>query len=94
MDENNQRDNIAVVSLAADGTVPSNNDQLKDAVTNASFKAGEHKFYAVVYQKTTQDENNKNIINYCVRFCCLQKGSGNNFPFADYTYSDVLADGN
>ena len=94
VDENNQGANIKVVSLAANGTVPSNNDQLKAAVNNASFKAGDHKFYAVVYTKTTKDENNKTITNYCVRFCCLQKGSGNNFPFADYTYSDVLADGN
>ena len=84
VDENKQGTNITVVSLAADGTVPSNNNQLKDAVSGASFKAGDHKFYAVVY-KSGNDLK--------VRFCCLQKGNGNNqFPFADYTYSDVLAD--
>ena len=88
VDENKQGTNITVVSLAADGTVPSNNDQLKDAVNSASFKAGEHKFYAVVYKDSSDN-------NFKVRFCCLQKGNGNNqFPFADYTYSDVLADGN
>ena len=96
VDENNQGENIKVVSLAANGTVPSNNDQLKVAVTNASFKAGEHKFYAVVYKEsvtvTKEDNTTETKIFYKVRFCCLQKGSGNNFPFADYTYSDVLAD--
>ena len=52
-----------------------------------SLKAGSHKFYAVVYK----DSGDGNKLK--VRFCCLQKGSGNNqFPFADYTYSDVLAD--
>ena len=90
VDENKQGTNITVVSLAS-GTVPSNNDQLKAAVTGASFKAGEHKFYAVVYVKTAATENSPAVLS--VRFCCLQKGNGNNqFPFADYTYSDVLAD--
>ena len=90
--ENNQGANITVVSLAR-GTVPSNNDQLKDAVSGASFKAGEHKFYAVVYVQTAATANTPAVLS--VRFCCLQKGNGNNqFPFADYTYSDVLADGN
>lgn len=90
--ENNQGANITVVSLAS-GTVPSDNTQLKAAVSGASFKAGEHKFYAVVYVKTPATTNTPAVLS--VRFCCLQKGNGNNqFPFADYTYSDVLADGN
>jgi len=94
--ENNQTGKIVAAELAADGTVPSNNDQLKDAVNGASFKAGEHQFYAVVYQITTtvgQAPNATTTTNYYVRFCCLQKGNGNNqFPFADYTYGEVLAD--
>lgn len=102
VDENNQGENIKVFSLAANGTVPSNNTQLKNAVTDASFKAGDHKFYAFVYSETEKNadgsdktgSDGKVITHYKVRFCCLQKGSGNNFPFADYTYSDVLADGN
>ena len=98
--ENNQGNNITVVSLTS-GTVPSNNTQLKNAVTNASFKAGEHKFYAVVYKESEKnadgtdktDSENNVIYVYKVRFCCLQKGSGSNqFPFADYTYGDVLSD--
>ena len=83
--ENNQTGKIVAAELAESGTVPSNNEQLKSAVTSASFKAGEHQFYAVVYK----DSDNK----FKVRFCCLQKGSGSNqFPFADYTYGDVLSD--
>ena len=86
--ENNQTGKIVASELAANGTVPTSNEQLKAAVSGASFTAGKHQFYAVVYSAT---ENNETV--YKVRFCCLQKGSGNNqFPFADYTYSDVLAD--
>ena len=88
--ENNQGENIQVVSLAS-GTVPSNNTELKNVVANASLKAGEHKFYAVVYVEKAAAGSNPAVLS--VRFCCLQKGNGQNqFPFADYTYSDVLAD--
>ena len=96
--ENNQTGKIVAAELASDGTVPSDNDELKAAVTNAGFKAGEHQFYAVVYKTEVvvgKGENNADIKEdrYKVRFCCLQKGSGSNqFPFADYTYGDVLSD--
>lgn len=93
--ENNQDANIKVFSLGETATTaPEKNDDIeKDSKGTykvseklVSLKAGEHKFYAVVY-KDTADSKLK------VRFCCLQKGSGKNqFPFADYTYSDVLAD--
>ena len=97
--ENNQTGKIVAAVLADDGTVPSDNDELKAAVSGASFKAGEHKFYAVVYKtqvvvgKEDDGTTDKTEDRYKVRFCCLQKGNGNNqFPFADYTYGDVLAD--
>lgn len=105
--ENNQDANIKVFSLGETATTaPEKNDDIeKDSkgtykVGNnlVSLKAGEHKFYAVVYKTEVvvgKDTNNNEIKEdrYKVRFCCLQKGSGKNqFPFADYTYSDVLAD--
>ena len=84
--ENKQTGKIVAAELAANGTVPSNNEQLKAAVTSASFKAGEHQFYAVVYKDSSDNK-------FKVRFCCLQKGNGSNqFPSADYTYGDVLSD--
>ena len=94
--ENNQDANIKVFSLGDDpATAPKGNEDIEGETKKATYtvdesfvslKAGSHKFYAVVY-KDTADSKLK------VRFCCLQKGSGNNqFPFADYTYSDVLAD--
>ena len=96
--ENNQGANIKVFSLGKDATTApgKNGDIDKDATTQSkysvddkfvSLKAGSHKFYAVVYR----DSGDSNKLK--VRFCCLQKGNGNNqFPFADYTYGDVLAD--
>ena len=88
VDENNQRENIEVIRVGdTDVTAaPTDNNSIKGNTND--FKAGDHKFYAFVYSVT---ENNETV--YKVRFCCKQKGSGNNqFPFADYTYSDVLAD--
>ena len=87
VDENNQRENIEVIRVG-EGEVtaaPTDNNSIKG--NTKDFKAGDHKFYAFVYSAT---EDGKTV--YKVRFCCKQKGSGNNFPFADYTYSDVLAD--
>ena len=97
VDENKQGDNITVVSLGATATtapkenndIEGNNNKGKYTVGDSfvSLKAGSHKFYAVVYKDSEDGGKLK------VRFCCLQKGRGNNqFPFADYTYSDVLAD--
>ena len=61
-----------------------NSDITAEVYGNDNFKAGDHKFYAVVY---------KSGDDYKVRFCCSQKGNGKNqFPFADYTYGEVLAD--
>lgn len=86
VDENKQGDNIEVITV--DGTkvtaAPTDNGSIKG--NNKTFKAGEHQFYAVVYK----DSGDSNKLK--VRFCCMQKGRGDNFPFADYTYSDVLAD--
>ena len=99
--ENNQDGNIEVIEV--DGTtvkdVPTSNPMI-DAASTKDFKAGGHKFYAFVYETTEvvgkDDEgNNKTEPRYKVRFCCKQKGNGQNqFPFADYTYGDVLADNN
>ena len=98
--ENNQDGNIEVIIV--DGTtvvLPTDNDTIKGNTNN--FRAGDHKFYAFVYKESEKDSegNDKedsegNVIYvYKVRFCCKQKGNGKNqFPFADYTYSDVLAD--
>ena len=90
--ENNQDANIEVIKV--DGTtvvLPTDNNTIKG--NTKDFKAGDHKFYAFVYSETEKDSAGNDIILYKVRFCCLQKGSGKNqFPFADYTYSDVLAD--
>ncbi len=94
--ENNQGDNIKVFSLGDTATTaPKENDDIEGADKKATYtvnnsfvslKAGSHQFYAVVYLDNA-DQKLK------VRFCCLQKGSGKNqFPFADYTYADVLAD--
>ena len=94
--ENKQDNNIKVFSLGDNATTaPKENDDIegntnkaKYSVNNSfvSLKAGSHQFYAVVYLDNA-DQKLK------VRFCCLQKGSGKNqFPFADYTYADVLAD--
>ena len=85
--ENNQGTNIKVVSLVgADKKPPEKKGDIKtDTYGNENYKAGDHKFYAVVYKDTDG--------KFKVRFCCEQKGSGNNqFPFADYTYGDVLSD--
>ena len=86
--DNKQSDNIEVIKVG-EGQVtaaPTNNATIKG--NTKDFKAGDHKFYAYVYSVT---ESGNTV--YKVRFCCKQKGSGNNqFPFADYTYSDVLAD--
>ena len=83
--ENNQTGNIKVVSLVGDDKAPEKKGDIKgNAYGSVNYKAGDHKFYAVVY---------KDRSDYKVRFCCEQKGNGNNqFPFADYTYGDVLAD--
>ncbi len=100
--ENNQDANIKVFSLGDTATTaPEKNDDIEGADKKATYtvnnsfvslKAGSHQFYAVVYKKATT-VGNDTTYNYCVRFCCLQKGKGQNqFPFADYTYSDVLAD--
>ena len=98
--ENNQDGNIEVIIV--DGTtvvLPTDNDTIKGNTNN--FRAGDHKFYAFVYKESEKDSEGKDkkdseghvIYVYKVRFCCKQKGSGKNqFPFADYTYSDVLAD--
>ena len=98
--ENNQDANIEVIKV--DGTtvvLPTDNNTIKG--NTKDFKAGDHKFYAFVYSETEKDSDGNvikdsagnDIINYKVRFCCKQKGNGKNqFPFADYTYSDVLAD--
>ena len=85
IDENNQDGKIKVIALAENGTAPvKNSDITAEVYGNDNFKAGDHKFYAAVY---------KSGADYKVRFCCLQKGNGKNqFPFADYTYGEVLAD--
>ena len=85
VDENNQRENIEVIRVGDTGVdaEPTDNNSIKG--TTKDFKAGEHKFYAVVYKSGSDLK---------VRFCCKQKGRGDNFPFADYTYGDVLSDGN
>ena len=95
VDENKQGDNIEVIRVGENQVTaePTDNDSIKG--NDKDFKAGDHKFYAYVYTKTTTvgtGSDAKTTTNYCVRFCCKQKGRGNNFPFADYTYSDVLAD--
>ena len=85
--ENNQTGNIKVVSLVGNDKTPpkKKGDITTETYGNENYKAGDHKFYAVVYKDTDG--------KFKVRFCCEQKGSGNNqFPFADYTYGDVLAD--
>ena len=83
--ENNQTNNIKVVSLVGETNPPEKKgDITEDAYGSENYKAGDHKFYAVVY---------KDGSDYKVRFCCEQKGNGKNqFPFADYTYGEVLAD--
>ena len=85
IDENNQDGKIKVIALADDGTPPTGNGNITTEVYgNDNFKAGDHKFYAVVYKSGN---------DFKVRFCCSQKGNGKNqFPFADYTYGEVLAD--
>lgn len=97
IDENNQNGKIKVIALAEDATPPEKNDDITEAVYgNENYKAGDHQFYAVVYKKTTtvgEGAGATTTTNYCVRFCCSQKGNGKNqFPFADYTYGEVLAD--
>ena len=97
IDENNQNGKIKVIALADNATPPEKNDNITAAVYGSeNFKAGDHKFYAVVYKITTtvgQAPNATTTTNYYVRFCCSQKGNGKNqFPFADYTYGEVLAD--
>ena len=89
VDENNQGKNIEVIKVGENQVTaaPTGNNSIKGNTND--FKAGDHKFYAFVYSAT---EDGKTV--YKVRFCCKQKGRGNNFPFADYTYSEVLADGN
>ena len=90
--ENNQGANIKVVSLGEEvKTPPEKNDNITTETYVENYKAGDHKFYAVVYVETAATATTPAVLK--VRFCCKQKGSGNNqFPFADYTYSDVLAD--
>ena len=87
--DNKQSDNIEVIQVGGEGNptaAPTSNATITG--NTKDFKAGDHKFYAFVYSVT---EGGKAVFK--VRFCCKQKGSGNNqFPFADYTYSDVLAD--
>ena len=83
--ENSQTNNVEVVALEANATAPEENDDI-DNITGLTndYEAGDHKFYAFVYSVT---EDSKLV--YKVRFCCKQKGNGKNqFPFADYTYSD------
>ena len=96
--ENNQDANIEVIKVGGDGNTvtaaPTDNDSIKG--NTKDFKAGDHQFYAFVYEESvevTKDNVTKTETFYKVRFCCKQKGNGKNqFPFADYTYSDVLAD--
>ena len=97
--ENNQDANIEVIKVGGTGNIvtaaPTDNNSIKGS--NKDFKAGDHKFYAFVYEESvevTKEDNTKETkLFYKVRFCCKQKGNGKNqFPFADYTYSDVLAD--
>ena len=90
--ENNQGANIKVVSLGEEvKTPPVKNDNITTETYVENYRAGEHKFYAVVYVEMAATATAPAVLK--VRFCCKQKGSGNNqFPFADYTYSDVLAD--
>ena len=93
--ENNQGTNIKVVSLGEEEAEPpvENNDITTTVYGNDNFVAGKHQFYAVVYVVTKKAEGTTPVLK--VRFCCKKKGNGQNqFPFADYTYSDVLADGN
>lgn len=98
--ENNQGNNIKVVSLGENvAEPPAENDDITTTVYgNDNFVAGKHQFYAVVYKTevVVGNDTNSNEIKeerYKVRFCCKKKGNGQNqFPFADYTYSDVLAD--
>ena len=97
INENNQNGKIKVIALSDTGTAPTGNGNITTEVYgNDNFKAGDHKFYAVVYKKTTtvgEGAGATTTTNYCVRFCCSQKGNGKNqFPFADYTYGEVLAD--
>ena len=83
--DNKQSDNIEVIQVGGEGNptaAPTSNATI-DGNTN-DFKAGDHKFYAFVFEESGK---------FKVRFCCKQKGNGNNqFPFADYTYDDVLSD--
>ena len=83
VDENKQGGNIEVIRVGEDevDAAPTDNNSIKG--NDNDFKAGDHKFYAFVFEESGK---------FKVRFCCQQKGRGNNFPFADYTYSDVLAD--
>ena len=91
--ENNQGTNIKVVSLGEEVVEPpaENDDITGDGYGTVNYKAGEHKFYAVVYVVTKKAEGTTPVLK--VRFCCKKKGNGQNqFPFADYTYGEVLAD--
>ena len=106
--DNNQGANIKVFSLGENVTAPPAQNSDIEGDTNKgtytvgnnfiSLKSGSHQFYAVVYKTQVvvgKGEDNADIKEdrYKVRFCCLQKGKGSNqFPYADYTYGDVLAD--
>ena len=96
VDENNQGDNIKVVKLDNKENLPVDNTKISGdsyTVNGKIYKSGDHKFYAVVYVETAADTTNNKPAVLSVRLCCAQKGSGKSqFPFADYTYSDVLAD--
>ena len=96
VDENNQGDNIKVVKLDNKGNLPDGKTKISGdsyTVKDKIYKSGDHKFYAVVYEETAAAATNNKPAVLSVRFCCEQKGSGKSqFPFADYTYSDVLAD--
>ena len=82
--ENKQTGNIKVIALADNGTPPVKNGDITTENYGDEYKAGEHKFYAVVYKSGSDLK---------VRFCCKQKGTGNNqFPYEDYKYGEVLAD--
>ena len=94
VDENKQGDNIKVVKLDDTKDLPDGSTKISGndyTVNGKIYKSGDHKFYAVVYVKEAATETTPAVLS--VRFCCEQKGSGKSqFPFADYTYSDVLAD--
>ena len=83
----------AVKDFISENKLSSDALSIAENATQTGKVAGEHKFYAYIYESDAEGKATENGGNFSVVFYCKHKGTNaNQQPKAIYTYSDALAD--